>query len=146
MERTQKTLSEINATISLVVQSIIDSSDTMNKNVVMVNELHDIANRVEDEINETVSIVDKATQASQRSLSDTKEMTKDTDEMIKLVNVANESVTANVENIHNVADASSEIDNLSNQLNNKLTAFKSLFFKSSNSLEERSSVICAPLT
>ncbi len=123
-ERTQKTLSEINATISLVVQSIIDSSDTMNKNVVMVNELHDIANRVEDEINETVSIVDKATQASQRSLSDTKEMTKDTDEMIKLVNVANESVTANVENIHNVADASSEIDNLSNQLNNKLTAFK----------------------
>ena len=123
-ERTQKTLSEINATINLVVQSIIDSSDTMNNNVKMVNELHDIANRVEDEINETVSIVDKATQASQRSLSDTKEMTKDTDEMIKLVNVANKSVSANVENIHNVADASGEIDTLSSQLNDKLTAFK----------------------
>ncbi|MEA3370687.1 MAG: methyl-accepting chemotaxis protein [Campylobacterota bacterium] len=123
-ERTQKTLTEINATINLVVQSIIDSSDVMNKNVEMVNELHDIANRVEEEINETVLIVDKATQASERTLSDTELMTKDTDDMIKLVNVANESVTANIENIHNVADASSEIDTLSAQLNTKLTAFK----------------------
>ncbi|MEA1893548.1 MAG: hypothetical protein U9N33_12705, partial [Campylobacterota bacterium] len=100
------------------------SSDVMNKNVEMVNELHDIANRVEEEINETVLIVDKATQASERTLSDTELMTKDTDDMIKLVNVANESVTANVENIHNVADASSEIDTLSAQLKTKLTEFK----------------------
>ncbi len=123
-ERTQKTLSEINATISLVVQSIIDSSDVMNGNVKMINELHDIANRVEDEINETVTMVDTATQASQRTLSDTQQMTTDTDDMIKLVNVANESISANVKNIHNVADASGEIDSLSSQLNNKLTAFK----------------------
>jgi len=123
-ERTQKTLAEINATINLVVQSIIDSSDTMNNNVKMVNELHDIANQVEEEINETVMIVDKATQASSHTLHDTKLMSNDTDSMIRLVNVANESVAANVTNIHDVAEASTEIDNLSNQLKDKLTAFK----------------------
>ncbi len=123
-ERTQKTLSEINATINLVVQSIIDSSETMNQNVKMVNELHDIANQVEEEINETVMIVDKATEASSSNLKDTKHMTHDTDSMIRLVNVANESVAANVTNIHDVEEASAEIDNLSNQLKDKLTAFK----------------------
>ncbi|MEA2099107.1 MAG: methyl-accepting chemotaxis protein [Campylobacterota bacterium] len=125
-ERTQKTLAEINATISVVVQSIIDSSDTMNGNVKMVNELHDIANKVEDEIQETVLIVAKATQASQRSLADTKQMTNNTDSMIQLVNIANKSVSANVSNINDVANASSEIDNLSNQLNNKLSAFRTV--------------------
>ena len=123
-ERTQKTLAEINATINLVVQSIIDSSDTMNHNIKMVNELHDIANRVENEINETVAIVDKATQASTNTLEDTKKMTKDTDSMIQLVNVANGSVVKNVTNIHDVANASKEIDGLSSELNSKLTAFK----------------------
>jgi len=123
-ERTQKTLSEINATISLVVQSIIDSSDSMNSNVVKANELQDIANKVEDEINETVEMVSKATQTSRQTLKDTKEMSKDTDSMIQLVNVAKESLHENVVNIHNVADASTEIDELSSQLNNKLSAFK----------------------
>ncbi len=123
-ERTQKTLAEINATINLVVQSIIESSDTMNSNVTMINQLHDIANQVEHEINETVVIVNKATDASKRTLDDTKQITQDTDEMIKLVNVANESVNDNVTNIHDVADASSEIDTLSSDLNTKLLAFK----------------------
>ena len=125
-ERTQKTLSEINATISLVVQSIIDSSDTMNGNVKMVNKLHEIANDVEDEIKNTVSIVDKAAQASERTLKDTKSMANNTDNIINLVNVANESIHANVENINNVTSASNEIEELSNQLNAKLAAFKTL--------------------
>jgi len=123
-ERTQKTLSEINATINLVVQSIIDSSDSMNSNVVKANELHEIANRVEHEINETVEIVQQATETSRKTLNETKELTHDTDNMIKLVNIANESLQENVENIHNVADASHEIDTLSKQLNDKLSAFK----------------------
>jgi methyl-accepting chemotaxis protein len=123
-ERTQKTLAEINATINLVVQSIIDSSDAMNTNVVRVNELHDIANRVEHEINETVIIVDKATAASQTTLNDTRDMVKATDDMIQLVYIANDALSKNEVNIENVASASGEIDSLSNQFHNKLSVFK----------------------
>jgi len=125
-ERTQKTLSEINATINLVVQSIIDSSNTMNQNVTMVNELHEIANGVEDEINETVKIVDKATNASISSLEDTKTMTHDTDSMIKIVNIANDAVNSNLSNINSVAESSDEIAQLSQELNTKLAAFKTI--------------------
>jgi len=123
-ERTQKTLSEINATINLVVQSIIDSSDSMNNNVIKANELQDIANRVEEEIEITVEIMLEATHTSTKTLSETKQMKKDTDKMIHLVNVANKSLHSNELNIHNVAKASHDIDNLSKQLNNKLSAFK----------------------
>ncbi len=123
-ERTQKTLSEINATINLVVQSIIDSSDAMNSNVIKANELQEIADRVEHEILETVEIVHKATQTSTKTLKETKQMSHDTDNMIKLVNIANDSLHENIVNIHAVANASNEIDNLSNQLNQKLSAFK----------------------
>ena len=96
----------------------------MNQNVKMANELHDIANRVEQEINDTVLMVEKATVASESTLQDTKNMTKDTDQMIQLVNIANDSVCANVTNINDVAEASKEIEELSNQLNSKLLSFK----------------------
>jgi len=123
-ERTQKTLVEINATINIIVQSIIDSSDTMNTNVVKANKLQELADQVEQEIIETVGILSKATDTSTKTLTETEQMTHDTDDMIKLVNIANESLHENIANIHTVANASHEIDNLSNQLNQKLSAFK----------------------
>ncbi len=123
-ERTQKTLSEINATINVVVQSIVDSSDTMSSNVEIVNELQNIANHVETEINYTVEIVDKAAKASLRTLDDTKRTTEDTDNIIHLVGVAHESISKNTHNIDSVKNASVKIDKLSNQLNVKLSAFK----------------------
>ncbi len=125
-ENTQKTLVEINTTINLVVQSIIDSSDTMNQNIQKVNVLHEIANMVEEQINDTVSIVNQATVASQSVLEDTKTMTQDTDDMIKLVNIASHSIHSNIANIHTVAEHSKEIETLSHQLNDKLTAFKTV--------------------
>jgi methyl-accepting chemotaxis protein len=123
-ERTQKTLSEINATINLVVQSIIDSSDSMNNNVALVNKLHEIANDVEVDINETVSIVNIATEASLRTVEDTKMMIENIDGMIKTVNIANDAVHGNIDNIQDVANASGDIDHSSNELSNKLSVFK----------------------
>jgi sensor histidine kinase regulating citrate/malate metabolism len=123
-ERTQKSLAEINATINLVVQSIIDSSENMNSNVDLINRLHELSNSVEEEINETVDIVHKATSASESNLKDTQKMTQDTDKMIELVNIANKSVSENMINIEDVADASREIDTLSYKLNSKLESFK----------------------
>jgi len=123
-ERTQKTLSEINATINVVVQSIMDSSDAMNQNVKMIDELQHIATKVEEEINETVEIVTKAKDTAFKTLKDTEVTIKEAEDMIKLVDNTNKSVDENIENIHKVVEASSELDLLSNELKNKLSAFK----------------------
>ena len=51
-ERTQKSLVEINSTISVIVQSIMDSSDQMTSNSKKVEELSHTAVSVEEKINE----------------------------------------------------------------------------------------------
>jgi methyl-accepting chemotaxis protein len=54
-ERTQKSLADINATINIIVQAIMDSSQAMNHNIENVNRLTEDASKVETEIG-TVSI------------------------------------------------------------------------------------------
>ena len=77
-ERTQKSLSEINATINIIVQSIIDSSSTMNSNIENVNRLTEDASKVQSEIG-TVS--NKMTEAVE-SVEDT---AKTIDEAAKIM-------------------------------------------------------------
>jgi methyl-accepting chemotaxis protein len=98
----------------------------MNNNVALVNELHEIANSVEFEINETVTIVDTATSASERTLKDTKVMIQNIDKMIKIVDIANDAVHGNIDNIQDVVNASGEIDSASHELSSKLAVFKTL--------------------
>ncbi len=49
-ERTQKSLADINATINIIVQAIMDSSQEMNRNIENVNRLTADASQVQDEI------------------------------------------------------------------------------------------------
>ena len=49
-ERTQKSLADINATINIIVQAIMDSSMAMNNNIENVNRLTEDASQVEQEI------------------------------------------------------------------------------------------------
>ena len=49
-ERTQKSLADINATINIIVQAIMDSSTAMNRNIENVNRLTEDASKVESEI------------------------------------------------------------------------------------------------
>ncbi|WP_456453178.1 methyl-accepting chemotaxis protein [Hydrogenimonas sp.] len=49
-ERTQKSLADINATINIIVQAIMDTSHAMNNNIENVNRLTEDTSRVEQEI------------------------------------------------------------------------------------------------
>jgi len=68
-ERTQKSLGDINATVNVIVQSIIDSSDQMNRNSTEIMALCSQAEAVETQINETVTMVEEALKSGERSIS-----------------------------------------------------------------------------
>ena len=123
-ERTQKSLSEINATINLIVQSIIDSSTSMNENVILINELHDISNQVEEDINITAEIMAETKTTSVATLEETKVVTSDVDTIIEMINSARLSVEGDKENITNVTKLSQEIGKTGTELNEKLLVFK----------------------
>ena len=69
-ERTQKTLSEINATINIVVQSIGDASTQMSLNAEQSQKLASISQVVEDKINVSVEIVKHAVNSSDKPVKD----------------------------------------------------------------------------
>jgi len=53
-ERTQKSLSEINATINVIIQSVSDASEQMKNNAKNIEALSDVSKNVEENINTTV--------------------------------------------------------------------------------------------
>ena len=123
-ERTQKSLAEINATINVVVQSIIEASSKMSNNSQEIQELATIAQGVEDKINSTVSIVDKAVHASEATVQDFENTGKDVEIIVKKVEEINSISSTNARNVEEIASAAEHLNTLTDELNTKLETFR----------------------
>ena len=122
-ERTQKTLAEINATISIVVQSIGDASTHMSNNSGEIQELAEIAQDVEDKINSTVGIVNEAVQASDKTVKDFANTGKNIEIIVHKVEDINEISSTNARSVEEIAAAAEHLNGLTNELNSKLEIF-----------------------
>jgi methyl-accepting chemotaxis protein len=60
-ERTQKSLTEINATISVVVQSIGDNSDSLNTNAKKMNDLTSDLSSIDNKMQEVLDVMNNLT-------------------------------------------------------------------------------------
>ena len=123
-ERTQKTLSEINATISIVVQSIGDASTQMNTNSEEIQELATLAQGVEDKINDTTLIVNEAVKASDTTVKDFEKTGENVEVIVKKVEDINEISSVNARNVEEIASAAEHLNTLTDELNGKLETFR----------------------
>ncbi len=123
-ERTQKSLSEINATINIVVQAISDASDQMNKNSKEMEQLIGSANEAEEYINETASVMSNATLTSEKSVEDYIKTSKKIDEILKKIDTINKNTAANTRNIEEISNAAEHLQELTEELNSVLNRFK----------------------
>jgi len=123
-ERTQKSLAEINATINVVVQSIIEASSKMNENSTEIQLLATIAEDVENRINDTVEIVNKAVDASEETVSDFEQTGTGIETIVSLVTEVNSISSTNAKSVEGIATAAKHLDSMTENLNNKLTVFK----------------------
>jgi methyl-accepting chemotaxis protein len=119
-ERTQKTLSEINATINVVVQSIGDASTNMNNNSKDIQELASLAQDVENKINESVDIVNEAVIASDKTVQDFAQTGKDVEEIVSKVEEINVISSTNARSVEEIAAAAEHLNTLTDELNTKL--------------------------
>ncbi|MCW8954729.1 MAG: methyl-accepting chemotaxis protein [Sulfurimonas sp.] len=122
-ERTQKSLAEINTTISVVVQSIIDASSRMSANSEEVQELVNIAQGVEDRINVTVDIVNEAVKASDHTVEDFERTGKNVEIIVGKIEEINSISAVNARNVEEIAAAAEHLNTLTNELNSKLEVF-----------------------
>ena len=122
-ERTQKTLSEINATISVVVQSIIDASNQMSINSQDIQDLVDITHSVEERIASTVEIVNGAVDASNKTVQDFEDTGNNVKTIVSKVEEIKEISSTNARSVEEIASAAEHLNTLTDELNTKLETF-----------------------
>lgn len=123
-ERTQKSLSEINATINVVVQAISDTSEQMNQNSIEMEELIKSASAVETDINETSLIMDNATISSEKTVQDYVDTANSIDSIVKKIEHAAQNTDSNTKSIEEISNAAEHLNTLTEELNNVLNKFK----------------------
>ncbi|MFA6138167.1 MAG: methyl-accepting chemotaxis protein [Sulfurimonas sp.] len=123
-ERTQKSLTEINATINVIVQSIGDVSGQMNSNSEEVQELANVSTDVEEKINASVSIVQAAVKASDKTVTDFEKTGKDVEYIVSQVSEINKISSQNARNVEEIAAAADHLNSMTDDLHAKLEAFR----------------------
>lgn len=123
-ERTQRSLTEINATINVIVQSIMDVSGQMSNNSDEVQELAHTASDVEKKINQSVSIVNNAVKASDKTVNDFEKTGKDVEFIVSQVIQINEISSKNARNVEEIAAAADHLNSMTDELHAKLETFR----------------------
>jgi methyl-accepting chemotaxis protein len=123
-ERTQKSLTEINATINVIVQSIVDASGQMSSNSKEIQMLSEVASDVESKINETVEIVNEAVRASDRTVGDFEQTGKNVEMIVAKVGEINTISSTNAHSVEEIANAADHLNSMTVELSSKLEQFR----------------------
>ncbi|AFL69200.1 methyl-accepting chemotaxis protein [Sulfurospirillum barnesii] len=123
-ERTQKSLTEINATINVIVQAINDASDHMNTNSKSMENLTLIASSVEQNITETTIIMDNATLSSEHTVQDYVQTGKKIDAIVTKIEQINTITLSNTRSMEEVSGATDHLSGLTENLNSVLGNFR----------------------
>jgi methyl-accepting chemotaxis protein len=123
-ERTQRSLTEINATINVIVQAISDASEHMNANSKSMENLTKIASEVERNITQTTEIMDNATASSEHTVEDYILTGKHIDEIVVKISTISEDTAINVNSMKEIGTATDHLSSLTEKLNTVLAKFR----------------------
>ena len=123
-ENTQRSLTEINASVNVIVQSILEASTQMNENSATVIELVDISTDVETTILNSNNVMVEALEASSSTIKESQAMSEETISISKEIKNINDISNQNSESINEITIASSHLNELTAELNTKLDKFR----------------------
>ena len=123
-ERTQTSLSEINATINVIVQSIVDSSGEMSHNAKGVQGLLAVSHGVETTIVQTAKMMEEGVVSVTSSANNAVKIAKETEKIVGMVGNINTLKSQNARSVEEIASAADHLSRLSENLNTKLNQFQ----------------------
>ena len=123
-ERTQKSLQEINATISVIIQAIVDSSDKMTSNSKKVESLATTASNVESKVNLLLEVMHKTTVTSDQTVEHYLQTGEDIITMIDDIAQINTISSENTRSVEEIAGAAEHLNKMTEILNLKLSEFR----------------------
>ena len=123
-ERTQRSLSEINATISIVIQAISDTSTMMLTNAKDISTLAEYSQEIQKRIDVATNSLEHNVSVSQSSHTNTEDMAKQIRDIIEKVSTIASMSKENKEEIAKVSDISQSLTKDALELDHKLNYFK----------------------
>ena len=123
-ENTQRSLTEINASVNVIVQSILEASSQMNENAKTVENLVVISTDVEATISNSNTIMLKALDASLNTMNESEKMSKETSMISTEIEDVNDISNQNSNSMNEIATASFHLNKLTTELNFKLDKFR----------------------
>lgn len=123
-ERTQKTLSEINATINIMVQSSSSASEQMNINSKKMDELSQVSSSVEKKINATTNIVNNATLASDKTVKDFENAGANIKMIAQGIEEINLLSSENARSVEEISSAAEHLNSMTASLTDRLVQFR----------------------
>ncbi len=123
-ERTQKSLIETNATVNIIVQSIMDMSEQMNTNVQRMGNLSHLSSEVEAQtdlaVNALVSAVDGMHEVAHKAESNTKR----NDVIIDEINKISIMSASNLRNVEEIAAAAEHLHHVAENMTAQISTYK----------------------
>ena len=123
-ERTQKSLTEIQTSVNLIVQNIVDSAGEMNKNAIIIEEMLVVSNDVNDKMISSKESMENTLLLVTESAQSTKETGSKIHDMITDIMDVNKVSTENTRSIEEIAAATEHLSKMTEDLNAKLEQFK----------------------
>ena len=123
-ERTQHSLTEINATINVIVQAITDSSEQMSINSRDIQNLSAYSKTVEEKIKETNNVMKEASQANEKMIDDYQITGKSVGKVVEKVIHINDLSSENARSVEEIASAAEHLNEMTEHLNDTLRKFK----------------------
>jgi methyl-accepting chemotaxis protein len=122
-ERTQKSLTEINSTVSIVVQAIDEASEYMNNNSNEINELVNVSTNVQNSMHEAVSRVKEVTEMSD-NVEDFESIGNTIEKITKSIDEIDSISEQNSRSVEEIANAAEHLSRLTDKLARKLEEIK----------------------
>ena len=123
-ERTQKSLIEIEATINVVVQSITDVSEEMNRTAKRMQTLSDEGRESQKNIVEVTSSIDIVAMLTQKSSDESIKLAEETKLIISSMDIVSKLLDENVKSTKKVNSSSENLSKVDSQMNETLGCFK----------------------
>jgi methyl-accepting chemotaxis protein len=123
-ERTQKSLTETNATVNVIVQSINDITDQMNHNTKRIESLVQASAEVNDHTETAVDALADTVSAIEKLSNDTQTNAATTESIIHKIGNINELSTSNARSVEEIAAAAEHLHQMTEQLTAQISVFR----------------------
>ncbi|MDF1876075.1 methyl-accepting chemotaxis protein, partial [Sulfurimonas sp. SAG-AH-194-I05] len=124
-ERTQKSLTEINATINVVTQAVDDASENMQENAKDISVAAQQAGDVEESVDGVMNAIAQSKQMAQESSQAVDKLKARVIDISKNMSQLNDTSILNARSVEEIASAAEHQNGIMEELNKQLSSFKS---------------------